>query len=809
VEAEAYGSLADALEAAGRAREAMYERAQSVRPWLQANDTARAESLQLSLLERAAVVLRDADLADTVHTYMTPRDHLGDHFVECTTDEYLFALALAEILKGVPGAPKSKSLATLEARAAAELSQSHRGQSLACKAALLRAEKAVSDVALDDAAREFQQHAELETDNLAKMRSRLRALLYGGLQGQAPEALTEIAELNIPEELQEERLRALGWLAVASGDIDRGLTAFHGAARIAIGRADTRAAAVSFRCIEWAERQRRLTFGPTELPGRIAYRLERRAAELDAVAKASVDRLIRNVDHALMESDYREAVFTGLAAQRLAYDEINPAGVERARDKLRHAWLPIVEEANDAWTLGWAAYFAGCSRADLQDDRAKRQLRTLLTALRSRASQDTIEEVVKVCAEEPLGPVERTGMLLLLADMADLLTKDLVGRHLVSVLVRALDRGWGIVTRANQALAACRLIQKCSHLLDGPHANSIVAALLRLGANTPAAYADDLHRALAQLLTNAEIAGDEAVASAQFLYGFVERTAAGSRSYATEHAEVGLSVLLPRLPEDLQTRIWSILRQDASRGHWTPLSQLAHQGTTIPIDLLEGFLRAEAAVAESLSKPVDGKSYGPRFPPPGALTEAAANGASSTAIASALDASLKVLSQERQWSRIRAQWIGFVVRLLRAAPARIPEALPVLAKLAAGRFEEPGSAGVLPRHPLSTFRFLGASDDAQADAVHGIGALYPHSGHEEQREISSVLANALENTSPDVRVSAVYGYGEILADRTMRARGAPNELREQVIKAVLDSDPAVRDAAVEVLRWESRAAKTA
>jgi HEAT repeat protein len=68
----------------------------------------------------------------------------------------------------------------------------------------------------------------------------------------------------------------------------------------------------------------------------------------------------------------------------------------------------------------------------------------------------------------------------------------------------------------------------------------------------------------------------------------------------------------------------------------------------------------------------------------------------------------------------------------------------------------------------------------------------------------SVLTKALKNTSPDVRVAAVYGYGEILADPTTRARGVPQELREQVIQAVLDPDLAVRDAAADVLRRESR-----
>jgi hypothetical protein len=218
-----------------------------------------------------------------------------------------------------------------------------------------------------------------------------------------------------------------------------------------------------------------------------------------------------------MDGDYRQAVFTGLAAQRLAYDELNPAGLERARDKLAHAWLPVAEEADDDWTLVWTAYFAGCSRADIKADLAARRLEPLATALRSRSSSAAREEVVRVCTERGVGAVERTGMLLLLADLVDIWDRDLVARHVAPVVIGALRDGWGLVQRANVCQAACRLIRTCSNLLEPDGAAGVVAALRTLAEKTPVVYLDDLYVTLAQVLANVAISEEEAVATAGLL----------------------------------------------------------------------------------------------------------------------------------------------------------------------------------------------------------------------------------------------------------------------------------------------------
>ena len=179
-------------------------------------------------------------------------------------------------------------------------------------------------------------------------------------------------------------------------------------------------------------------------PGQVAYRLEQIQAEAEGGMRgpATVQRLLRTSDYSLVEGDLRKAVFSGLAAQRLAFDECNPAGLELARAKLAAAWLPVAAKESDDWTLSWTAYFVGCSRADVKDEVADERIRPLKVALETHEKAAFKRGIVRLLTEDAVGRVETRGMILLLADLRELITPLLLESMVVPMIERSLREGW-------------------------------------------------------------------------------------------------------------------------------------------------------------------------------------------------------------------------------------------------------------------------------------------------------------------------------------------------------------------------------
>ena len=116
-EAQAYDALADALEAEGRLREALLERARAVTKWREAEEDQEAAVRHTAVLVRAVQELRDTELAQMVEAAMTaPRHPRGPVRTPEAPVEYLVAAALAEIWRGIPGMRLPGELAQLRAK---------------------------------------------------------------------------------------------------------------------------------------------------------------------------------------------------------------------------------------------------------------------------------------------------------------------------------------------------------------------------------------------------------------------------------------------------------------------------------------------------------------------------------------------------------------------------------------------------------------------------------------------------------------------------------------------------------------------
>jgi hypothetical protein len=818
-QAAAYEALAAVLVERGRVREALLERARAARLWREAGSLERARQLTHAVMATALESLRDAQLADSLRGVATAIRAPLDEHVESADDAYLELAALTEIRRGIPNQPAPREFSILERRLESAPDGSERRKKLIGVVASLRAEVAVTNLDPSSAATHYEEAAANSFDMERCLHFTVRALLFGGLSGARPQASTGLAELQVPDAVDEERQRAIGWLRTVSGEVDAAISAFQTAASRAVSRGDVQTAALCYRCAEWAERQRPMAFLGAESAGQVAYRLEQALAREGARARATVGDLLRQSDYALADGELRGAVFNALAAQRLAFDDINPAGLERTWEKLASAWLPVAAEVDDGWTLELTTYFAGCCRADLKDDLAQSRLGPLRTALQTRASSDLRNEIVSMCTTDGLGPVERRGMLLLLGDLQNIMTPALLATHVVPAIERGLAASWGPVRRVDVVSAACRLAGEVSSLLTPAQACRVLEQLFDLARRTPPAYLDDVYGAVASVIGEAQLPEDGGSVWASHLLQ-VRESKRASRAHVDDRLAVAIARLLPRVVPELQHMLWAVLKRDAEVHHWIGFEQLARQGTDIPADLLERFLLAEAEVARMLSAPESGDSFGFRFPPWPVLTRVAATRASVPVRREAFDAALGVLKQERQWSRTKAQWVPFAVHLARSLPAHLSEMLAVLQRLAGGSYTEPGTAGVLPTHPLSSFRFARSGRELDEAALGALGALYRSSGQGAQAGIMSALRAALGSEDGTTRRAAAFSFGELLAAHEHDATDsssfasralAPSEAERQgesvqdealryILTAVIDPDPRVRDAAIEILR---------
>ena len=349
-------------------------------------------------------------------------------------------------------------------------------------------------------------------------------------------------------------------------------------------------------------------------------------------------------------------------------------------------------------------------------------------------------------------------------------------------------------------------------------ATRIVNTLIGMGPTTPPTYKEELFSTLAMLLYAAELPRDGGKSWANYLAKELKEATSGrQRTYLADRIAVSIAKFIPKVSPRIGMRLRRSIYREARKGHWEGVHQLAAQGSAISRQLLNKFLSAETAVARRLSTPVDGTSFPVRFRPMFFLGQAAAKGAGRRPREEALDAALSVLQQERQWTRIKEQWIPFTIYLLLADPFRISEAVPILAKLAKGQFTEPGRAGILPTHTLSTMRFLGPRDDIRSSALIALGALYGLASESERQTIDRTIRKSFRNRRVAARVAAVDALSQLLQsiraleesearpEQSMKrvpASDLETEMRELLVNAVVDPAPSVQEAAIRVLRDE-------
>lgn len=781
----AYDALATALSAEGRQEEALRAAARAVRARVEAGDLGALSDRGTALLTTLTNKVRDASLAWDLYRLMTAPVALGKPWI-LGDWEFEAAAKYARILLGDPGEDPAVPDALTNALTVPAASEAMQ-RAIECRIAQLRAGAAVSRLDFAEAGLQYNNAALLDDDPSRAATWRVRSLLAQGLNGDPASAQAGLTRLIAPADVEPLRDRALGWVATLAGDSATGLGACLAAAKRALSGRDTVAAATAYRSAEWAERQRPTPDWTQRYAGNRAYRLEQivppenQAYQTPRTLAARADRA-----HADRESAHDIARFAH-AAQRLAYEDADPAGLDLARVHLATAWLAALEGLpNDRATLTRATYYAGVTLSDVTEDNVAAFIAPLIRSLERNRIDGRADSVVAVLTGGAVGAHEQTGMLRLMRYLAPSLGAALAADAIAAAVRRGLVFGWALNGRVDGASAACELLGELAPQLSGVQLSGLAQELLQRAPAVPFTRGQELYAALVAALEGADLGPDGGFAIAQTLVAARPADRGAPWAFALDAA---LSILGRRGMGDTTSLAAETLGAAAARGEWGALECLAHEHLVVPRGVGDRFLEAlrdQCAGVRALSG--TNTIAGGTRPLRGAIRYAAVNGDAGLRDA-VLANVLGLLADQGLALVMRTPWVFTGVMLAGSSDAGRDRAADVLEELASDALSARGGREPSPPHPLADFRVdFGSPDDARVVAMRGLGYLFPFLAPARAQHALDLLLDAAISPDAGVRIAAACGLGELV----LACGGAPNALSAIAVNA---EAPAVERAA--------------
>jgi hypothetical protein len=759
--AEALLQLSELQRKAGRSHEALRSRARGAQGLWLGGDLTRSTEIHEAVYREVLLERRDTRLFDAVEGTMSARDHGIGRIPE--PNRYAEYLAtLAEILKGFPQDPP-RFLQVLQDELAGGPSSGDVAL-IGCMLDQLRAEHAVNHYSFADASKWFGSAAVQCGDPRAQVDLRIRQHLFDGLSvapDAAAHAAAALSRLVVPGDLEVTRLRALGWVLVVQGDFEAGLRAFQDAASHALSDLRIVDVASTYRDIEWVFLQQPAFILSSYGPGQAAFRLEE--VSDGANERATVHAILRSAEHALLDGRYREAVVAASSAQRLAYSDINPAGVFRASPLIAEAWVAALAKANDEFSMYWAAHHIAAAWNQVEFERSERWSNQLRDTLRAHAKPEALSNILAHLTQDLASKPEQSGALMLIAALKDLLNQHTVNEFISPALARAFRAGWSRTRLTDLAGAACVLLEEVYDQISEAEAFMLQSEVAQLVRSTGPRQLNKAYIALAQISSRVKDQVRNGELSGELVMKLEEMRAAGQQPEHAGSLRVALAALIPRVDIDTRDKSLDILRDEALAGRYDGVAVLAGLGFELDQVVADSYLKAHTSTVTSLTHAANPKSIGggwqadePR------LTESAARAASDHTIAAAVKASVSLLLENRQWSVLRSTWVYFPARLVRERTKHLPEVVSALLTLARGQYSEPGDlTKFISTHPFSSIQMnIGTPHDLQGRTIVALAALWPVYNREQREVVRGTLIVALNSSDVIIREWAARAIKE-------------------------------------------------
>jgi hypothetical protein len=788
--AERYLGLAGRLRQRGRYREAAQRHESAVKAFRRAGELQRAAQELTILLRFLVDDLRNGDLATLLAFDAVTPDRILPGGVEepprgwngVPTDVLLaldVAMAEAYDLGGRPG--PAADLADRLQRG--DLAPPPADPALPAR---LRAVAAVGDEEHAAAARAYDEAAETAREPTKILEYRVRAALHGGLVGDLRGAITRLEGLQASSastSIETLRLRAYGWLLVLSARSADGAAAFRAASQLHVASNEALAAERAIANAFWAgqhspQRVHEL-FADGALVGELRGPAEAEARDREVV---TVRELLAETDRHLARAALHQAYTAARRALRLAYEDVDAAGVEQVRSRLADIWRRASEFSPDPATLMEALRLTVRTRAHLSDDAADLQLPPFYERLRQRADSALRERIVGAITGDLVGTTEHEGALRVFADLSDLVPDEHLETAAVPLIVAGLDAGWG--TKGSEA--ALRLTSEIGHRLSSAGAAVVRERLLALIPSTPPTRLDVVYLALANVLGKADVPEDGGAALAAEFQAAIERPQAG---YYLPALYAAMGVLARRATSDVRAVLVNTLREEGRKSRDAALDRLVREEIDFQPELAESYLaRMRDGLRNRLAEVGTNRRSGV-WPPLLHLVRWAAPRVRAEARDECLVAALDFVDEDEHLAGERARYCPVVAFLAAESPALRHRAIESLLKFARGEHGEPAAFSGLGGHPLGFGRPAGyPPPNLRRSALYWAAHLYAAGDETERRLILDRALGLLRDAQPEVREGALHAIALIFrvpdeAEATLSSHEA-GDVPEQVLTAV-------------------------
>jgi tetratricopeptide (TPR) repeat protein len=665
---------------------------------------------------------------------------------------------------------------------------------LATSAGLLRAQLQQLDVvSVDAAAEDPQRRVEVGW-------TRLRALLFAGVPGDAAASLELVQALQLPDLLDLDRKHVIGWLQAAAGRYEEAAATFEQAAEGALAISDNYSALRAYRNAAWAEERAPRWSREGAHPSLLAARLEP-IVEASVRRESTHERLTRRIASNVARNHLREAILSAHVVRALAWESSDPAAEEDARVQtasiLRAAAL---DSAREDYILHAIAETARTFALVEGEGPAMSAFAVLIDG---RLTGEFTGKVFGSLVERIRRPEEVVGALRFATRFASRWIFDGRDDALAEILMRGIDLGWHGVAMLNGAHASYQLIESLEPPLRGAGAAKVRDRLIDSVNETPPGRLLEALNAIAVVSAEASL-GDEEVSKllTERLFALEARA---SQEGATPQWAGALAMLSRSVTQDaaeglkreLKTRAQAVMELPVrSVHHWHVVERALAAGLEFADAAANDYLLDCARLLDTLSAQVGtGALGGGAGGDIGALTVWAISRAGVTTRETALDAAISYLLNQGHILTERVQWIPFIARVAALTPKRLSAAVAALTSTARGELQPVGMFDSF-LDPFSGIRVVGHTPErVRGVAYQWLATLIPTAEPDDRAGILAVLSDGARSSSPELREDATTGAGWALRSIGYGAEMAAAATQVAALLTELGHDPVDRIAA--------------
>jgi hypothetical protein len=621
---------------------------------------------------------------------------------------------------------------------------------------------------------------------------RVRALFLRGIGSDPVAARTALQSLAVGVEAEPYRLRALGWLLSLAGDVGGAAEEFRAAARAALVSRSVHAAVSALRAAFWADQRGPNLILRQDPDTSRAWRFERAARNREPFL-VTPQQLLDHAAEDLAFDRLRNALVHAVHARTLALTEIDPVGVERSRRVLANLYLRVLETSARQEDILHAAHHLAAVGATGYGSPERDPVERFAEQVKKVANLATVHTLVVNLTQPTLDPVFRAGALRLLVEVAQLTPDDLLP-DIVRAVHAGLQQHWAVSKAVNAGGPACELVTTIAERISRADATSLREPLLALAERVPVAARDQVYKALAGVLDQADLPPDGGTEIAEILSGRVNEA---QGTHYQDDVLAAVVSLASQTEGAVRQRILDVIRASGAPEPFIETCLVAAGEPVVPAVADRTVERMITSLQRSIAEADAGNSWtfggiGPFF-----ASQQIAIHATPELRRSAITLAVRFIQHVGHMRELRRAYIPPLAYL--AASEEVPpeEVLTLLAEVSKSGLQSGPGWPEERDHPLAAFRLRGSTvTDDRVLALSALAYVYGNVPAHGRAAIANTMTSALRDPDSAVRAGAARQIGSMLNEEPAGSK-LRDRLSEHLAASLVDGATEVQAAAIE------------